>query len=52
MFTNVGVPVPAMSAFEVENAPPSLPTRRMLDEPGTKASACWSTWTTWPLEPL
>ena len=39
MFTNVGVDG-ATFAFDVEKAPPSLPIRRMLDEPGTNASAC------------
>ena len=48
MLTKVGSVFRSMSAFEVEKAPPSLPIRRMLDEPLTKASACWSTCTDVP----
>jgi hypothetical protein len=48
MFTNVGrvEPITASSASVVAKAPPSLPTRSVLEEPGRKASACWSMCTT------
>src|SRR5512142_255400 len=32
-------------AFVVPCMPPSLPSSRMLDDPGTNARACWSVWT-------
>jgi hypothetical protein len=41
MLIQVGTFVPSATwALIVENIPPSLPTRRMLDEPFTNARAC------------
>src|SRR5215213_1995049 len=40
----------AVLALRVRYAPPSLPASRVLDEPGAKAKACWSTCTLPPLQ--
>ena len=54
MLNQVGLVVAgtAALALAVPWTPPSLPAIRMLDEPGTKARACWSTWTGLGLTPL
>jgi hypothetical protein len=41
IFTHVGRRVfsLAAAAFDVENIPPSLPSSRIFDDPGTKARA-------------
>src|SRR5215208_748818 len=42
----------ATVAVVVPCAPPSVPSSRMLEEPGTNAEACWSTWTGFGFGPL
>ena len=53
MLNQVGLAVfsTAVSAFAVPLTPPSLPASSMLEEPGTNASACWSTCTGFGLTP-